>query len=123
LFATIVPSVALPPVMPLTLQVTPDEAVPETVTVKTCAPPVGTLAAGGATDTTILLCNRVTDAEPLACASAWLTAVTVTVAGLGIVPGAVYSPDGDTVPKVEFPPAMPFTFQETAPFDEFVTVA
>ena len=109
--------------MPLTLQVTPEEAVPATVTVKTCAPSVGTLAAGGATDTTTLLCNRVTVEEPLACASAWLTAVTVTVAGLGIVAGAVYSPDGDTVPEVEFPPAVPFTFQETAAFDEFVTVA
>ncbi len=83
------PRVALPPAMPLTLQVTPEEAMPEMVTVKTCAPPVGTLALGGATDTAMLLCNSVIAADPLACGSAWLTAVTVTVAGLGNVAGAV----------------------------------
>lgn len=83
------PTVALPPVMPLTLHVTPDEEVPETVAVKTCAPPVGTLAVCGATDTAMLVCNSVTAEDPLACGSAWLTAVTVTVAGLGNVAGAV----------------------------------
>lgn len=68
----IVPTVALPPAMPLTLQVTPDEVAPETVTVRTCAPPVGTFAVGGATATTMLVCDcdKVTVAEPLACASA-----------------------------------------------------
>jgi len=75
--------------MPFTLQVTVDEVAPETVAVKTCAPPVGTLAVGGATDTAMLICVSVTAAEPLACGSAWLTAVTVTVAGSGIVAGAL----------------------------------
>ena len=83
------PNAALPPAMPLTLQVTAEEARPVTVTVKTCAPPVGTLAVRGATVTAVLLCNKVTVADPLACGLAWLTAVTVTFGGLGIVAGAV----------------------------------
>lgn len=45
--------------------------------------------------------------------SATLTAVTVTVAGLGTDEGALYSPLVLIVPVDVLPPATPFTFQVT----------
>jgi hypothetical protein len=45
----IVPIVELPPAIPFTLHVTPIFVVPETLAVKTCAPPDGTLAVWGET--------------------------------------------------------------------------
>jgi hypothetical protein len=45
----IVPIVELPPAIPFTLQLTPPFVVPETLAVKTCAPPDGTLAVAGET--------------------------------------------------------------------------
>jgi len=49
--------------------------------------------------------------------SATLVAVTVTLAGVGGVAGAVYTaepgPFVAMVPKAEFPPEMPFTLQVT----------
>jgi len=46
-------------------------------------------------------------------ASAWLVAVTVTVAGDGRSAGAVYTPLAVIVPTVALPPATPFTLQLT----------
>jgi hypothetical protein len=56
LLAAIVPIVELPPAIPFTLQVTPVSPLlaPETLTVNTCSPPVGTLAATGEIITPIL---------------------------------------------------------------------
>jgi hypothetical protein len=45
----IVPIVKLPPTTPFTLQLTSASVVPETLAVKTCAPPEGTLAVAGET--------------------------------------------------------------------------
>lgn len=80
------PSVALPPAIPFTLQLTAVEGLPEPVTlaVKTCELPVERLALFGETLTTISLW-MVTEAEPLADVSAWLVAVTVTRAGDGMI--------------------------------------
>jgi hypothetical protein len=64
-----------------------------------------------------------TVAVPEEDALALLVAVIVTVGGLGGAAGAVYSPAAETVPTVVFPPATPFTLQETAVFEELVTVA
>jgi hypothetical protein len=55
--------------------------------------------------------------------SATLVAATVTVAGTGTPCGAVYSPLGDTVPLVVFPPATPFTLQVTDALEVPPTVA
>jgi len=55
--------------------------------------------------------------------SAALVAVTVTLDGDGSLLGARYKPPLLTVPSVELPPEMPFTFQVTAVFEVFVTVA
>jgi hypothetical protein len=55
--------------------------------------------------------------------SAWLVAVTCTVAGDGRSEGAVYTPAGVMIPSVAFPPGTPFTLQLTAVSDVFVTVA
>jgi hypothetical protein len=56
--------------------------------------------------------------------SACETAVTVTVAGLGIFAGAVYTPAAEIDPAVAtFPPVTPFTSQVTDVFMVFVTVA
>jgi len=88
--ATIVPTVTFPPETPFTLQVTPVEAfpVPVTFAVNTCAPPAVTFTGFGETLTAMSSIN-VTLADPVACPSALLTAVTVTVAGEGNVSGAV----------------------------------
>jgi hypothetical protein len=50
-------------------------------------------------------------------------AVTVTAAGLGTTPGAVYRPEPETVPTVALPPVTPFTCQVTAVLLVFCTVA
>ncbi|MGO8816993.1 MAG: hypothetical protein ACLQVG_20320 [Terriglobia bacterium] len=55
--------------------------------------------------------------------SAWLVAIMVTLAGLGIIAGAVYMPALEIVPAVELPPVTPATDHVTAAFVEFATVA
>jgi len=62
-------------------------------------------------------------AEPLADSAAWLVAVTVTLDGEGKDCGAVYSPDEEIVPALEFPPTTPLTLQFTALELAPVTVA
>jgi hypothetical protein len=56
-------------------------------------------------------------------ASAWLVAVTCTVAGDGRSAGAVYTPAVVIVPSAAFPPATPLTLQLTAMSVVFLTVA
>jgi len=56
-------------------------------------------------------------------ASAWLVAVTCTVAGDGKSTGALYKPADVMVPTTAFPPAVSFTLQVTAVSAVFVTVA
>jgi hypothetical protein len=65
----------------------------------------------------------VTLAEPESDAFADKTAVTVTVAGLGMVLGAVYKPFEVIVPAAALPPGVPFTCQVTVVFVVPVTVA
>jgi len=55
--------------------------------------------------------------------SACATAVTVTVAGVGAVAGAVYMPVASIVPCAESPPATPFTCQLTVLFEDPLTKA
>ena len=55
--------------------------------------------------------------------SAWLVAVTCTVAGEGVSRGAVYTPAEVIVPGVAFPPGTPLTLQLTAVSPVFVTAA
>ncbi len=90
LVATIVPTVKFPPEIPFTLQLNPGAGFPLAViiAVNTCAPPAGTLAAGGATDIA-MSSSKVTLADPLSEAFASLTAVTVTCTAAGITAGAV----------------------------------
>ena len=64
-----------------------------------------------------------TIAEPESDVFAEETAVTVTVAGLGMELGAVYNPLALMVPAVVLPPGVPFTCQVTAVFVVPVTVA
>jgi hypothetical protein len=55
--------------------------------------------------------------------SAWLVAVTCTVAGEGRAAGAVYTPAEVIVPSAAFPPGTPLTLQVTAASVVFITVA
>jgi hypothetical protein len=55
--------------------------------------------------------------------SAALMADTVALPPVGTAEGALYKPLVDTVPTVEFPPAMPLTLQVTAVFVVPLTVA
>ena len=66
---------------------------------------------------------RLTLAEALARASAWLTAVTVTLAGYGRAAGAVYNPDAEIIPALALPPETPFPPQVTLVVDLPVTTA
>jgi hypothetical protein len=61
--------------------------------------------------------------EPDFVVSAWLVAVTCTVAGDGRSIGAVYTPAVVIVPSAVLPPATPLTLQLTAVSAVFVTVA
>lgn len=124
LFGVMVPTVAFPSAMAFTLHVTPDDRfpTPERLAVKTCAPPAATVAAPGETLIEMPSCN-VTLADALFFGLAWLTAVTVTLAGLGRTPGDVYMPAEETVPATEFPPGTPFTFQVMVASEDPVTVA
>ena len=76
--------------MPSTVHVTAVEGLPlpETVAVKTCAAPVETFAVRGET-LTAMLSWSVTGTEALSLGLTWLTAVTVTLAALGRIGGAV----------------------------------
>jgi hypothetical protein len=120
--AEIVPTVELPPVTPLTCQVTAVFDELATVAVKACEPVAVTVAVPGMTETEIAG-TRVTCAEPDLLVSAAATAVTLTVAGEGTIAGAVYIPEVETVPTVELPPVTPLTCQVTAVFVVPVTVA
>jgi hypothetical protein len=62
-------------------------------------------------------------AEPIFVESTTDTAVMVTVAGVGTVIGAVYTPDAEIIPTVALPPAVPLTLQFTAVLEAPVTVA
>ena len=121
---TIVPTVALPPAIPLTLQATPVTELPEPETdaVKTCAPPVGTVAVSGEIFT-VMLSVSVTFAEPETVASAALIAVMVTPGVDGRIAGAVYSPAVEIVPSVALPLTAPFTSQVTAVLEVPASVA
>ena len=111
-----------PPLTPLTCQVTAVFVVPVTVAVNCCVVKIGTEVGLGVM-VTVTDCATVTMAEPEAAGFATETAVTVTVAGLGMVLGAVYSPVALMVPTVALPPATPFTCQVTAVFVVPETVA
>src|SRR5712692_274792 len=127
-----VPSVELPPwvkvpvVDVLTNQLTALLVVPWNVAVSVSISPVPMVADVG--DRVIVTPEtRVTLAVPLTFLFALLTALTVTVFGLGMVAGAVYSPFVAIVPMVEFPPTTsplpPFTLHTTVVSVAFVTVA
>ena len=116
------PKAWLPPVTPLTCQVTPELGVPLTVAVNCWTPKLAIVAALGETVTeleAVLAVETVTvaaaDFEESACA----VAVTLTCEGFGAVAGAVYKPEFVMVP----PDAPPATLHVTTPFDVPVTVA
>jgi hypothetical protein len=67
--------------------------------------------------------TTVASAEADLVESAAETAVMVTVAGVGTLIGAVYTPEVEIIPTVALPPAMPLTLQFTVVFVEPVTVA
>jgi hypothetical protein len=123
----IVPVVVLPPVTPFTCQVTAVLVVFCTVAVKACDAAVATLAVPGEIEILTGVGEEdevmVTVAEADLVVSACETAVTVTVAGLGTVAGAVKAPDVEIIPVVAFPPVTPFTCQVTAVLVVFCTVA
>lgn len=114
------PSVELPPATPFTVQVTSVFAEPRIVAVNCCV-----LVTCNEAELRFRVRERLTatETEAVSEVSAWLAAMMVTLAGLGIVAGAVYMPELDMVPTVEFPPVTPFTDQVTAVFVEFETVA
>jgi len=119
--------VALPPVTPFTCQVTAILVVFCTVAVKARDAAVATLAVPGEIEILTGVGEEgvvmVTVAEADLLVSACETALTVTIAGLGTVAGAVKTPNVEIVPVVALPPVTPFTCQVTAVLLVFSTVA
>ena len=120
----IVPTVLFPPVKPFTDQVTAVFVVPLTVAENCWVWPTSRDALVGDIPTEMGEAI-VTVASADAVETAALTAATVTADGSDFGPpiflGAVYNPEEETVPTVEFPPPMPLTIQLTAVFDAPVT--
>jgi hypothetical protein len=109
---------------PATAQVTPRFSGSfATVALKFCCCPVCTLPVAGETfAVTFAGAVIVNCADADFVASAAATARIVTAACVGTVNGAVYVPF-EIVPKVLFPPTMPFTSHTTFGFELFCTVA
>jgi hypothetical protein len=105
-----VPTVELPPAIPLTLHATVDTACPFSTAPNFCFPEIVTWAVAGDT----VRAATVTSADPDLVGSVLLVAAIVTAAGAGGVLGAVYRPAVLTVPRVELPPAIPLTDHATA---------
>jgi hypothetical protein len=118
----IVPAVVLPPVMPLTCQVTAMFVELATVADIIWDEETVTVAPPGLT-ATVITGATVTCAEALLVVSAAETAVTVTVAGEGTAAGAVYTPPAEIVPTVALPPSTPLTCHVTVEFKVLPTVA
>src|SRR5437763_8992154 len=101
----IIPTVALPPLTPLTCQVTAVLLVFCTVAVNCCVPPAPTVADTGEIVTrTTAVGVMVTCAEADVVGSASDTAPTVTVAGFGTTAGWVHRPALDIIPRVGLAP-------------------
>jgi hypothetical protein len=116
LVVAILPSVAFPPAIPFTSQVTVVPGARQKLSAKLCVCPSATLATLGAM-VFALVQVIVTLALPNFVASATLVDFTLTVAGEGGVSGARYTavlaPFAAIVSTVAFPPATPFTLQVT----------
>ncbi len=121
---SIVPQAAAAQPGPATVQFTARFGFPEPVTLEVnCrVAPNSTSAVAGATLTATSL-STVTVAVACFDVSAWLVAWTLTEGCARRFSGAVYSPFREIVPTVVFPPAMPFTSQDTAVLLELLTVA
>jgi len=118
------PVACVPPVTPLTCQVTAVLATPFTAAVNCCVAKIATLVGFGVTATVIdTCCPTVTVADPESAGFADETAATVTVDGLGMEFGAVYNPVALIVPTVALPPVTLFTCQVTEVFVVPVTLA
>jgi hypothetical protein len=92
---------------------------PLTVAANVCIPPASTVAVCGLTvkgAAGVAGAVIVTEADPVTEVSACEVAVTVTVAGVGTLLGAVYNPVEEMNPMAWLPPVMPFTDQVTAVF-------
>ena len=119
------PTEELPPATPLTNQETAVLVAPVTVAVNCTLIPavvdesVGETVTVGFTAAAVM----VTIAEPEGLLSAELTALTVTVAGLGTEDGATYNPVELTVPTVELPPRILLTYQVIVVLVGLTTVA
>lgn len=110
------PTVALPPGIPLTSHTIAPPLTVQKEAVKVCVCPSETFAFAGTSKFT--LHEIVTLALPFFVVSATLVAVTVTLGGEGAAAGALYIalsfPLAAIVPSVELPPAIPFTLHVTA---------
>lgn len=117
-----VPTLALPPESPFTVQVTPDSTGPLTLAVKDWVCPASKMTTCGDKRMLIGLTIR-TCASADSAGFATEVAAIMKMAGVGTRAGAVYKPEAVIVPKAWFPPATPFTLHVTAVFDPPVTVA
>lgn len=122
--ATSVTPQAVGQLAPLKLQRTAVSGWPALAIVarKACVAPSSTLALGGARVMATSLATVICAAADFV-ASAWLVAVTLTVAGEGKSAGAVNTPLALIVPVVAEPPATPFTFHVTLVLVVLLTVA
>src|SRR5437763_7561352 len=111
----IIPTVALPPLTPLTCQVTAVLLVFCTVAVNCCVPPAPTVADTGEIVTrTTAVGGMVTCAEADFVCSVCVTTATVPVPGRRSTAVAVYRPQPDIIATVALPALTPPSCQPTA---------
>jgi hypothetical protein len=118
----IVPQVAPEQPTPLRLHVTAVFVEPVTLAVNCCVFPAPTCAVVGEM-LTATGGRIVTDADAVLVLSAVEVATTVTSAGLGTAPGAVYKPLAEIVPQLVPEQPAPVRLHATAVFVVLVTVA
>src|SRR5215470_6824691 len=108
------PTVAFPPAVPFTDQVTVSALSPVTVAVNCCTWPAATNAVCGEIVTAAVGAVTVTIAEAVFVVSVLLVAITVAVV-FAVTVGAVYLPVASIVPGVAL---LLLTVQVTPPLDE-----
>jgi hypothetical protein len=123
-FALIVPHAGPAQLFPVMLQLTAVLGWPaeDTVATNVCWAPSSTEVTAGERATPRSLAIIIVAAAVFV-GSATLVAWTVSTAGVGRDGGAVKIPFTETVPTVALPPGMPATFQVTAVFVAFETIA
>jgi|SRR5215469_13500022 len=111
-----VPAAKFPPSTPFTNQYAAVLLMPDTVAVNCCACPTCKLVLVGEMEIDTEGDDPLIETVALAVAPGWTTLEAVTTIGTdGVAAGAVYRPEEEIVPTVEFPPMTVLTIHRRSP--------